>query len=485
VGVIPRPALFFFREWARPRRNAIQESRADIRKRLLLILARNDRAFWGKVTRGKTGFARLSLPTVAGLTPPDWEVTIHDSRASPVDSSQDVDLVGITAFTAEIPSAYEIADAFRRRGVSVILGGIHVSALPDEGLQHADAVVIGEAENVWAQALEDFAQGRLQRTYRSPGFCDLQHMVWPRRDLLDRRMYQNGFRTIEATRGCPFDCDYCAVTGVFGRRYRTRPVADVIAEINAFDRGDIFFVDDNICGRPAYAKELFRALIPLKRAWGGQTSITFARDAELLDLYARSGGRYAFIGFESLSEGNLRNINKQWNHPDAYGEAIRRIHDAGINILGSFIFGLDGDDPSVFDRTFEFVMKHRIDAVQYHILTPFPGTRLYDAMEAQGRIIERDWSRYHTSEVVFRPRQMTPRQLQDGYFRVFRRTYSVSNIARRVFARRRGMLNRLVMNISYRKKAMRMPRPSQSPSPAVLGVSVLDESPRAAPPQGA
>jgi len=429
-------------------------------KRLLLVLPRNERGFWGKVTNGKTGFVRLSLPTLAALTPDDWQVSIHDARVDPVDYEQKVDLVGITAFTAEIPNAYSIADNFRKRGVPVVLGGVHVSALPREGLEHADTVVIGEAELVLGRLLRDLESGTLQPTYRGEHLCDMGNMRTPRRDLLDREMYVACFNTVQATRGCPFDCNFCAVTGVFGRKFRTRPVAQVVNEIRAFDTREFFFVDDNICGNPRYAKELFQALIPLGKTWGGQTSINFARDDDLLDLYAKSGGRYAFIGFESISEAGLAGLNKKWSRSGTYGEAIRRIHDAGINILGSFIFGLDDDDISVFQRTLDFVMEHQIDAVEFHVLTPFPGTRLFDALQSEGRILDTDWAKYHTSEVVFQPKKMSAGDLQDGFYRIFREAYSFDNILRRVFRSPRGIPCRLAMNYGYRKKAMRMPRPT-------------------------
>ncbi len=426
-------------------------------KNLLLVLPQNERGFWGKVTRGKTGFVRLSLPTVAALTPADWQVSIHDSRVQPVDYDCKADLVGITAFTAEIPSAYEIADGFRKRGIPVVLGGVHASALPQEALDHADAVVIGEAELIWEPLFRDLEAGKLQRIYRGETLCDMQEMKIPRRNLLDRSLYVACFNTVQATRGCPFDCDFCAVTGVFGRKFRTRPVAQVVEEIRGFDTRDFLFVDDNICGNPQYAKELFRAIIPLKRTWGGQTSITFAHDEELLDLYAKSGGRYAFIGFESLSEQSLANLNKKWNRAGGFGEAIRRIHKAGINILGSFIFGLDEDDPSVFQRTLDFIVEHRIDAVEYHVLTPFPGTRLFDALESQGRIKDRNWAKYHTGEVVFQPMNMSMEELQNGFYRVFRESYSLRKVIQRTFRSYRGIPSRLAMNWSYRRKARRMP----------------------------
>jgi radical SAM superfamily enzyme YgiQ (UPF0313 family) len=231
----------------------------------------------------------------------------------------------------------------------------------------------------------------------------------------------------------------------------------VLDEIRRFDSRHFLFADDNICGQPDFAKELFRALVPLKKKWGGQTSITFAKDDELLRLYAKSGGRYAFIGLESLSQNNLKDINKTWSKAADYDEAIRKIHRAGINIIGSFILGLDNDTPSVFRHTLEFVQKNRIAAAQYHILTPFPGTRLYDKMEREQRILERDWSKYHTSEVVFQPVGMTAEELQDGYNWIFRQTYTLPNILKRVFRSWQGIPYRIALNLSYRRKAVQTP----------------------------
>jgi radical SAM superfamily enzyme YgiQ (UPF0313 family) len=427
-------------------------------KKLLLILPRNDRGYWGKVSaKGTTGFVRLSLPTIAALTPSDWDVEILDARATPVDFNRRADLVGLTAFTAEIPSAYEIADGFRAKGIKVVMGGIHVSSLPEEALKHSDSVVIGEAEGVWKSVLNDFERGALKPTYYADQLVSMNGMDVPRRDLLNRKMYVSGFNTIQASRGCPFNCDYCAVTAFFGKKFRTRPLRDVIDEIRGFDTRDFFFVDDNITGHPGYAKELFASLVPLKRLWGGQTTINFAKDDELLSLYSKSGGKYAFIGFETLSEDNLSKVNKSWNSPDGYGEAIKRIHNAGINILGSFIFGLDQDEKSVFKRTFDFIMEHKIDAAQFNILTPFPGTRLYDTMDKAGRITERDWAKYHTGEVIFKPLKMTPDELQRGYWWAYRKTYTTGNIIRRCLRSPRNLVFRTGMNISYRRKALRMP----------------------------
>lgn len=426
--------------------------------KLLLILPKNELGFWGKVSKsGKAGLVRLSLPTIAALTPNDWDVEIHDARIKPVDYDTKVDLVGITGFTAEMPSAYEIADGFRRKGIKVIMGGIHVSALPDEALKHADTVIVGEAETVWHKALEDFKKNELKPIYKAEHLCEMQNMAIPSRGLLDRGMYGSGFNTLQATRGCPFNCDYCTVTSFFGNQFRVRPVDQVIEEIRGFDTKEFFFVDDNIVGRPKYAKELFTKLMPLKLRWGSQASINIAKDPELLSLYAKCGGKYVFIGLESLSQKNLDKMHKGWNSAKGYKEAIKKIHDAGINVLGSFVFGLDEDDETVFKNTFDFIMDAGIDAAQFHILTPFPGTETYAVLEREGRITERDWAKYHTGEVVFKPKGMTEYQLQAGYYWIFRNTYSVKNMLKRVLRSPKGIKYRIAMNLSYRKKAIKMP----------------------------
>lgn len=425
--------------------------------KLLLILPKNKRSYWGQVSKsGKAGFVRLNLPTLAALTPKDWEVEILDARVTPVDYNARVDLVGITGFTAEMPSAYEIADNFRKNGVKVVMGGVHVSAMPDEALQHADTVVTGEAELIWDNLLEDFKKGKLKQRYKADNLCDMKNMVIPRRDLLNRKMY-SGFNTLQATRGCPFNCDYCAVTAFFGHEFRVRPIDEVIEEIKSFDSKEFFFMDDNIVGRPRYAKELFQRLIPLKVTWGSQASITMAKDPELLNLYARSGGKYAFIGLESLSQKNLESMHKGWNSAKDYKEATKKIRDAGINVVGSFVFGLDEDDKTVFKTTFDFIMETRMDAAQFHILTPLPGTVTYNVLEKEGRIIDRDWAKYHTGEVVFQPKGMTIDELQNGYYWIFRNTYTIKNILKRSLRSPKGIVYRIAANLSYRKKALKMP----------------------------
>lgn len=427
--------------------------------KILLILPKSPGSFLGGVSSsGKAGFARLSLTTIAALTPDDIDVEILDARIKEVDYNAPVDLVGITGLTSEIPNAYKIADGFRKKGVKVVMGGVHITALPDEGLQHADSVVVGEAELVWKDLIDDFKSGTLKPVYKPDGYVDMKNIAIPRRFLLNPDMYTS-FSTLQATRGCPFKCDFCAVTNFFGNTYRCRPVEDIIKEVKGLPDKNIVFLDDNLVGQPKFAKELMKALIPLNISWGSQGSITIAKDDELLSLYSQSGGRNIFIGFESLSAENLDTVRKGWNTIKNYEASIKKIHDAGIDIIGSFIFGLDYDDKSSFRAVLDFIMRNRIDAAMFNVLTPLPGTKLYARLEKEGRIFDRDWSKYHTGTVVINPVTLSADELQNAYYWLYRETYSFPNILKRVLRSPKNLLSRAALNFSYRRKAMKLPKP--------------------------
>ena len=418
----------------------------------------------GQISRsGKAGFARIALTTLAALVPPEHEVVIHDARLSAPDYEGDWDLVGFTGMTCEIPHVYEMADRFRVAGTRVVIGGYHASALPEEARGHADIVVVGEAETLWPRVVAECADGGpRQAVYRSADFVDMHAMAIPRRDLLDQNMYAV-LNTVQATRGCPFDCEYCAVTKFFGRSFRARPVSAVIDEIQRQPGRRWMFLDDNLIAKPDYAKELFEALIPLGITWGAQASITLARDPELLDLYAAAGGKYAFIGFESISADALASIRKRFNKPQQYEEDVRRLHRRGITIMGSFIFGMDDDDLGVFRRTVEFVDTTRIDIPLYNILTPLPGTTLYAKMDQEGRIHDRNWANYDICHSVIHPRQMTTTELQNGYYWAVRETYKLPHILRRIFRPDPGWRGRLGASYTYRRKAFRYCPPPLNP----------------------
>jgi radical SAM superfamily enzyme YgiQ (UPF0313 family) len=426
----------------------------------ILLVQPKSTGFMGQVSKsGKASLARVTLTTIAALTPPQHKVVIHDARLGEPDYGGDWDLVGFTGMTCEIPHVYRMADEFRKRGKKVVIGGYHATALPDEAAQHADILVVGEAEGLWPRLLSELENGGAQQViYQNEALVEMRDMAIPRRELLNRDMY-TVFNTIQATRGCPFDCAYCAVTKFFGRDFRCRPVAEVVAEIESQPDKRWMFLDDNLIGQKKYAKELFRALIPLGINWGAQVSMALSQDAELMDLYAQAGGRFAFIGFESLSAETLKSVRKGFNRPEEYAQGIGQLHRRGITIMGSFIFGLDGDDLGVFKRTVDFVNAAKIDLVLYHILTPFPGTRLYEEMDRQGRIHDRDWSHYDTGHSVIHPQGMTSEELQNGWYWAVRETYKLPHILRRLVRPDPGWKVRLAANYSQFRKVSRYPRP--------------------------
>jgi radical SAM superfamily enzyme YgiQ (UPF0313 family) len=383
------------------------------------------------------------------MTPPDVDVQLLDENVEAVDTNADVDWVAITCMTASAPRAYRIADAFRQRNIPVVMGGIHPTVLPNEAAAHADAVVVGEAELIWREVLDDLAGDRLKPRYQCADYPDLAGLPSPRRDLLRGERYLT-INVVQTARGCPNACSFCTVSAVFGRRYRFRPVAEVTEEVRSLG-GWVGFVDDNITGHPRRAKELFEALIPLRIRWIGQADLTMAKDPELLSLAARSGCKAMFMGLESLSQENLRATGKSPNLGLDMGDAISKIHKSGIEIIGSFVLGLDADDPGVFARTVEFAQRHRLVAAQFSVLTPFPGTAVHKQFERDGRIADHDWSHYTMSNVVFRPQHMTALELEQGQRYAYRRFYSIPCIVKRAATVRGKFIPRLLVNLSYRR----------------------------------
>jgi radical SAM superfamily enzyme YgiQ (UPF0313 family) len=346
--------------------------------------------------------------------------------------------------------AYEIADEFRRQGVKVVMGGFHVSFFPDEAAEHADALVVGEAEGAWDELLEDFTKGTMKARYQKEVPHDLIGLPRPRLELLKRGAYTTP-NVIETARGCPHACTFCAVSLFWGRKFRFRPVGEVIDEIRSMPPGDIVFVDDNIIGSPKRAKQLFEAMIPLKRRWYSQSDLRMARDPELLELSARSGCKWLFIGLESVNADNLADVSKpKANVVAEYAQSIARIREAGINVLGSFILGMDHDDRDVFENTAQFCLDNRLEGANFYIYTPLPFTELFQDMERQDRILHRDWSKYDMNHVVFQPMKMTPEELLDGYLSTYRSVYSYGSIFKRVLGFRRDLFHLVAFNVGRR-----------------------------------
>lgn len=409
-------------------------------------LYRHRTGIWKKSLR----YAPLTLTTLASLVPPELnaEVVLMDEGIVDVDVNADVDLAAISTITGTAPRCYDLAARFRARGVPVVIGGVHATLMPEEAQQHADALVVGYAEETWPRLLRDFAAGSMQRRYDQSPHLKLENLPFPRRDLLPAKDYVT-LHTIEATRGCIHKCEFCVVPSAWGRPLQ-KPVGDVVADIRQMRPRKLIFLDLNLISDTDYAKELFRALIPLRVRWGGLATTMIAWDDELLDLAAASGCAGLLLGFESLSAGALQESRKQFNARVDYRTVIEKLHARKIAIQGCFVFGFDDDDAGVFDRTAEFAIDAKIDLPRFAILTPFPGTPLHARLAEEGRLLTTDWSYYDGQHVVYQPARMTPEQLQQGAERAWKRTYSYAGIARRLGRARIQLPIAIPANLGYR-----------------------------------
>lgn len=385
--------------------------------------------------RGMLRFGVLALTTIAALTPRKHQVAICDENVEPLDLGSDADVVGITFMTGHAVRAYEIARLFRARGKIVIGGGYHATLNPDEAAAHFDAIVAGEAEGVWPAMLEEIEAGGLRRKiYRRDPPGDLSDVPIPRRDLVEgkARRYAT-IHAIQTGRGCNHGCRFCSVTAFHHQTHRSRPLANVLEELRQAPR-DFMFLDDNIIADPEYARALFTALLPMRKRWISQCSIKIADDPELLALARKAGCRGLFIGIESISERNLAAMDKGFNDSARYLERIAAIRRTGIGVIAGMIAGMDGDDLGVFERTLRFLQRAKLDALQLAILTPQPGTPLYDDMEKAGRITDHDWRHYDFRHTVIRPARMSAAELQEGADWIYSQFYRLDRILWR-FAR--------------------------------------------------
>jgi radical SAM superfamily enzyme YgiQ (UPF0313 family) len=411
-------------------------------------------------------YPSLGLSILAALTPPEIGVKIINEESEKIDFDEAVDMVGISFLTPSAPRAYEIADRFRKKGVTAVVGGVHASAMPVEAIEHADSVVIGEAENIWPNLLEDYETGNLKRFYEANGYVDLANLPIPRREILNKKIYLST-NVVQASRGCPQGCEFCSVERFFGKKTRFRPVEKVIEEIKAMNRQKVLmFTDDNLIVNPPYLKKLLTALIPLKRKWLGEASWTIGHNPEILKLMRKSGCCGLLIGFESIREQpNTKKTSMCNDMRNAYMKTIKNLHKNKIGVCGAMIFGFDNDDLSSFDETLRFCLEADVDIVQFSSLVPFPGTPLFERLTEEGRIITRDWSifTYEPPGKVFRPKNMTCEELEKNIGRIYREFYSYKRLAPRLIRalfRYKSLVSifyRFLIFLNFRKRIKDIP----------------------------
>lgn len=375
---------------------------------------------------------QLTLSLIAALTPPEHEIEIiEEVYGQQINFDGDYDVIGISIMTQTSIRGYMVANEFRKRGKTVVFGGIHATALPEEAKRYGDAVVIGEAEGLWEVVLEDIKHHRLRPFYRLDKLPDLQNHIRPRRDLVKCSSGKFSIAPIETTRGCPYNCDFCSVSRFFGTRQRHKAIPDILADIESCEEKNLFFLDDNITGDKRYAKTLFTEMIPLNKIWVGQASVQVANDPELLRLAYKSGCRALLIGFESMADNGISQYRKTLKTIDENVLAVKKLQDNGIMTMASLIFGLDSDTRGVFDFAYEFLSRAKAAFFQACVMTPYPGTPVFKKLSEQGRILTDDWRYFDASKVIIRPENITPEELLGEYNRIKWHFYSNLSILKR------------------------------------------------------
>lgn len=389
-----------------------------------------DKHSWRRII---AGYPIITLPHVAAITPKEHEVKIVNENYEDINFDEDVDVVGITCYTMTAPRVYQIADEFRKRGKTVILGGYHPTAMPEEAKQHADSVIKGMAEKTWPRALKDLEKGKLQPIYERDHDFDASKVPPLRRDLIKQNPFLGAIQT---TRGCTNKCEFCAITSFCGNVIKQRPVKDVVEEIRNMPNKMFIFHDPHLTLHRKYATELFKEMIRQKinKTWvaNGTSNILAKVDEKWLDLAYKAGCVEWFVGFESVSQEALNNIKKTHNRVEDFKKMIKRVHKHGMTIQGGIIFGFDEDTPDIFETTIETINDWDLDVLEVNILTPYPGTPLFERLDKAGRILTKDWSRYNQVDVVFQPKNMTPEELLDGARMVAKEFYSPNNIIKKI-----------------------------------------------------
>jgi radical SAM superfamily enzyme YgiQ (UPF0313 family) len=375
------------------------------------------------------GYPIITLPHIAAITPKKHNVKIINENYDDIDFGYDADLIGITTYTMTAPRVYEIADEFRRRGKKVVLGGYHATALPDEALKHADSVILGMAEANWPELLDDFEKGKIKSIYPRNIDFDMAQIPPLRRDLIKHNPLMGA---VQSTRGCSNKCEFCAIGSFCHHGVKQRPIKNVIEEIKQMPNKIFVFHDPHLTINRKYAQELFKEMIKnkIRKSWvaNGTVNVLGKVDEEFLSLAYKSGCVEWFVGFESVSQAALNGIKKTHNKVEDFKAMIKRIHDHGMTVQGGIIFGFDEDIPDIFDTTLDKINELDIDVLEVNILTPYPGTPLFDRMEKEGRIITKDWSKYNQIDIVYKPKNMTIEELRDGARKVAKEFYSLKNI---------------------------------------------------------
>lgn len=391
--------------------------------------------FMCEVLGFKRSLLDLGLITVAACTPDDVEIQIVDEYFQTIPYDTDADLIALSAKTSCVTHVYEVAEEFRKRGKPVVLGGIHASLRPEEALEKVDYVVINEAEKTWPKFVEAFKKGEAPKTLKAEDFPPMEEIPVPAWDRLNGGDFL--FHQIQTTRGCPFMCRFCSVPDISGQTFRFKPVENVIKEIRNLPASGflkdkmkaLYFVDDNFISRVAYTKELLRALVPLFKKgelgeWSAETTLNVCRDEELLDLFAESGCATLIIGIESISEETLLTMDKKVNFCLSYQDALNRIHERGMSVVGNFIVGFDTDTIKTFKEILDFVDSNNILYPFFSILTPMPGTALHDEYKEKDRLDHYNWAEYDTRHVVYKPQHMSRQELMDGYIWLYEEAYT-------------------------------------------------------------
>ncbi len=420
-----------------------------VKKRILLITPECPEIHEYR-KRQFNNFTQITMPYLAGFVDETgYDITLVDEYNQAIPYGQQFDLVAITVNTPSAGHCYDIALRFRGMGAMVVMGGPHVTLLPEEALQHCDHIVEGEAEETWPQFLDDFANGKALRSYASANPPSLQGLPIARRDLIGRRWVTKG--AVFATRGCPYNCSYCNLKQIYHPSFRTRPVHEVIADIATIKQDYFVFWDDNFFGNTDYVRTLMRELKTLRKKWAAQVTIDRCRDGELLRLAKEAGCLYLFVGLESFSADSLAAVNKESNSVEGYGSAISLMHRHGISVQAGIIFGFDTDHRDDFRHTLEACERLGIDGVTPSILTPLPGTPIYDDLKNAGRLLSADWMHYNgKTRVSFQPKNMTPAELYEGYMWFRKHFYSFRSITRRMLVSRTNLIHTLIVNAGYK-----------------------------------